>query len=71
MTPIYFIVPAPGHYGDRATVLSSHRTLKAAMRAARRLGNSCVVRCGSLRRGDEWFRSMEPYYASAYSPWSN
>ena len=62
MSTIYFVTPAPGHYGDRTTVLSSHRTLAAAMRAARA---AYVVRVGNLRRGDEWFRSMEHYYPIA------
>lgn len=71
----YFLVAAPGHYGDRSTVLSSHRTLAAAIRAARaahaasKLGvrtvRRYVVRCGNLRRGDEWLRSSEAIYPIA------
>ena len=33
-TTTYFVTPAPGHYGDRARVISSHRTLAAARKAA-------------------------------------
>ena len=75
MSTSYFVVPAPGHYGSRTTVLSSHRTLAAAMRAARaghsqsKLGlgwwRPYVVRVGSLRRGDEWLRSSEAIYPIA------
>jgi hypothetical protein len=67
MKTTYFVVPAPGYYGDRATVISSHRTLRAALRAARLLGNhvSFVVRCGPLRRGHQWLRSMEQHYPPA------
>lgn len=62
METSFFVVPAPGHYGDRATVLSSHRTLAAANRAA---GPGYVVRCGSLKKGDEWLRSSESIYSIA------
>lgn len=58
----YFLVAAPGHYGDRSTVFSSHRTLAAARRAA---GRGYVVRIGGLRRGDEWLRSSEAIYPVA------
>lgn len=55
----YFVVPAPGYYGDRARVLSSHRTSDAARRAA---GRGYVVRAGEKRRGDEWLRAYEGIY---------
>lgn len=58
----YFVVPAPGHYGDRSRVLSSHRTAKAARRAA---GAGYVVRQGALRKGAEWLRSSEQHYPIA------
>lgn len=58
----YFVVPAPGHYGDRARVSSSHATLAAAKRAATA---RYVVRVGSLRKGDVWFRSSEQIYPVA------
>jgi hypothetical protein len=57
--PQYFVTPAPGHYGDRARVISSHSTLAAARRAATR---GYVVRVGSLRKGAEWLRSSEGIY---------
>ena len=62
MNTSYFVVPAPGHYGDRARVTSSHRTLEAARRAA---GSGYVVRTGALVRGDEWLRSSESVYPIA------
>ena len=58
----YFLVPAPGYYGDRSRVLSSHASLAAARRAQRRCGPSAVVRVGHKRRGDEWLRSAEAHY---------
>lgn len=60
--PRYFVTPAPGYYGDRSTVLSSHATLAAAQRAARRCGPSAVVRIGDKRKGDEWLRCAEAHY---------
>jgi hypothetical protein len=50
----YFVVPKPGHYGDRAAVVSSHRTATAAKRAA---GAGYEVRVGAKRRGDVWLRA--------------
>lgn len=61
-TTQYFVVPAPGHYGDRATVLSSHATLKAAIRAA---GAGYSVRVGDKRKGDVWLRVYEESYPMA------
>lgn len=58
----HFVVPAPGHYGDRARVVSSHRSLAAAKRAA---GAGYVVREGSLVKGSEWLRSSEAIYPVA------
>lgn len=58
----FFVVPAPGHYGDRATVISSHRTLAAAKKAA---GRGYVVRVGALKKGDEWTRASEAIYPIA------
>jgi len=55
----FFVVPAPGHYGDRARVLSSHATMEAANRAA---GIGYVIRVGSLRKGAEWLRVFEETY---------
>lgn len=58
-TTEYFVVPAPGHYGDRARVISSHRTREAAARAAK---GGYVVRRGGLRKGAEWLRVYEQTY---------
>jgi hypothetical protein len=58
----YFVTPAPGHYGDRARVISAHSTLTAAKRSATR---GYVVRVGSLRKGAEWLRSSESIYSVA------
>jgi len=60
--PQYFIVPAPGYYGDRARVISSHATLTAARRAATQ---GYIARRGSLRKGAEWLRSSESIYPAA------
>lgn len=49
MPTTYFVVPKPGHYGDRTRVVSSHRTYEAARRAATR---GYEVREGSLEKGD-------------------
>ena len=53
---LYVVVPAPGHYGDRARVLSAHRTARAALRAA---GPGYVVRESSLVKGDTFLRCYE------------
>ena len=58
----YFVTPAPGHYGDRATVLSSHATLAAARRVA---GRGYVVRVGRMAKGQTWLRSSESVYPLA------
>jgi hypothetical protein len=52
----YIVVPAPGHYGDRTRVMSSHRTLRAALRAA---GPGYVVRASSASKGDTFLRCYE------------
>lgn len=60
--PAYFVAPAPGHYGDRARVISSHTTSAAARKAATR---GYVARVGALRKGQEWLRSSESVYPLA------
>ncbi len=60
----YFVVAAPGHYGDRDRVYSSHATLAAAKLAA---GTGYVVRVGDKRKGDEWLRAYEQTYPEAHS----
>lgn len=58
----FFVVPAPGHYGDQAKVYSSHRTIAAARKAA---GKSEVVRVGNKAKGDTWLRVYEETYPVA------
>lgn len=60
--PAFFVVPAPGHYGDRARVISSHATREAARKAAT---SGYVARVGALRKGQEWLRSSESVYPLA------
>ena len=52
MKTSYFVVAAPGHYGDRTRVVSSHKNATLAKRAARKLGPGFVVREGGKKRGD-------------------
>lgn len=59
MATQYFVVPAPGYYGDTDRVRSSHRTLRAARRQLRR---GLEVREGRFARGDRWLR----VYAETY-----
>lgn len=68
-TTRYFVVPAPGHYGDSAPVLSAHRTMRAARRAAghpielaRGVTLAYVVRSGMLRKGETLYRAAESLY---------
>lgn len=58
----FFVVPAPGHYGDTGRVFSSHRSLSAANKAS---GSGYVVREGALKKGDKWLRVMEQVYPVA------
>lgn len=52
----YFIVAAPGHYGDKARVLSSHNTLALAHK--KRNAGECV-REGGLKKGEVFLRVYE------------
>ena len=61
-TASYFVVSAPGHYGDSTRVMSSHRTLKAALKAR---GEGECVREGSLTKGATFLRSAESVYPRA------
>lgn len=61
MAAKFFVVPAPGYYGASARVISSHRTIEAARRAA---GPGYVVREGSMAKGNQWTRSMESIYSA-------
>lgn len=60
----YFVVPAPGYYGDIARVVSSHGSLAAAWRAAGSSG-TLTIREGALQRGERWYRSSEAIYPIA------
>lgn len=60
----YFLVPAPGYYGDKARVLSAHAELKAARGAARQCPG-LVVRVGKMEAGDRWLRAYEEIYPVA------
>ena len=60
----YFVVSAPGYYGDQTKVLSSHRTIAAAKRAIGAY-RGLVVRTGALTRGDTFFRADEPFHPIA------
>lgn len=57
MATRYFV--APGHYGDRARVSSSHATLAAALRQAT---PGWAAYEGDKRKGDEWLRVYEQHY---------
>jgi len=61
---IYFVVSAPGHYGDTTRVKSSHRSLEAAKKAARR-GSGLCVRVGDKEKGATFYRSSEETYPMA------
>ena len=58
----YFLVAAPGYYGDRTRVISSHRTLDAARRAAR--GLNAAIYAGEQKRGSEWLRVYEQFHSA-------
>jgi hypothetical protein len=60
----FFVVEAPGHYGDTTRVLSSHRTLQAARKAAGSSGRY-TVRSGALKKGDAFLRVYEQTYQQA------
>ena len=68
----YFVVPAPGCYGDVTRVISSHGSLALAKKKAKSLspGNGrywCVVRSGDKSKGARFFRVDEQFYAEAQS----
>ena len=60
----YIVVAAPGHYGDVTKVISSHRTVELARKAARKL-TGVVVRRSSLTKGDTFLRCYEQISAEA------
>jgi hypothetical protein len=47
----YIVTPAPGWYGDKTRVLSSHTSLQAALQAA---GGHYAVYIGNERKGALW-----------------
>lgn len=56
----FVVVSAPGYYGDKTTVTSSHRTLDAAKRAAAPTPHHrYVVYEGAEKKGAPWFRVNE------------
>lgn len=59
MNPKYFVVPAPGRYGDKCRVVSSHVTAARAILSAT---SGYVVRVGSKTKGDVFYRSEEIIY---------
>lgn len=58
----HFVVAAPGHYGDVTRVISAHRSLCAARKAATK---GYVVREGSKAKGDTFTRASESAYKAA------
>lgn len=62
----YIVVPAPGHYGDRAKILAAFASLADARRFVDGDASLCVRegRRGH-RRGLAWFRSYEDTYPRA------
>lgn len=63
MNTNYFVVPAPGWYGDETEVISSHKTLKAALRAANR--ENRIARVGNKQKGARFSRASEDIYPAA------
>jgi hypothetical protein len=52
----FFVTAAPGHYGDRTTVLSAHHTLESAKKKA---GAGYAVRRGTMSKGATFLRADE------------
>lgn len=48
----YMVIDAPGYYGNRARVWSSHKTLSAALRAAGKNEKFAVV-LGNYTKGEK------------------
>lgn len=59
----YFVVAAPGYYGDKTRVVSSHATRETAIKAAAK-GNY-VARVGAMRKGEIFLRHWEGIYSKA------
>lgn len=61
MSGRFFVVPAPGYYGSTCAVLSSHSSLRRALRAV--AGDATVVvRDGAKHKGDVFTRASEAIY---------
>lgn len=60
MTTSYFVVAAPGHYGDKTRVQSAHQTLADAHK---KRGPGECVREGALEKGAVFLKSAEHVYA--------
>lgn len=67
MSEPYIVVPAPGHYGNEARIISVHDTLEAATKACRSV-RVCVRRgsegvpslgVGPSAKGDRWLSVYE------------
>jgi hypothetical protein len=59
----FFVVAAPGHYGNKTVVMSSHKTIDAARKAAKSTPHVWyVVRRGHLRSGWIMLRAAESVY---------
>jgi hypothetical protein len=56
----YFVVDAPGYYGDSGRVYGDYDSVAAALKAWP--SPSVVVREGTLEKGDVWTRSQEQHY---------
>ncbi len=54
----YVVVPAPGHYGDAARIISTHRTREAARRAAARASRRGACRYVARQH---WGRTSGPW----------
>lgn len=55
----YAVIPAAGHYGDFAPIVSTHRTLAAARKAAKPSGivRYAVIERAGARKGDRVHRT--------------
>lgn len=60
----FFTVTKPGYWTNTTTVVSSHKTLAAARKAAR-AGFKLEVRKGGLKKGDTWYATSGQVYPEA------
>jgi hypothetical protein len=63
--PQYIVVPAPGHYGDRAKVVAAHASYREAARKVGKRKDLCVRAADAADAqavaGGEWLRVYEQY----------